>query len=400
MKKSIAWNTFGNIFYGFCTWVITIIVVRIGSFTDAGYLSIAMSTASTWSAVALFAMRNYQITDVGHVYTDSQYVSSRVISCIAAYLILVVAAFMSGSVYQALCIIAFMPVRLSEAFSDVFHGVDQLHDRYDLIGKSFVFRGLATLVIFVAGFRLSGNLLLTLVIVSVADFAISIIWDYGRTSGLTDIRVHLKDSRIFRLFLTCLPLMLYTLFFNLINNMARTTLQQMKGTELQGIYSSISNPVLVVQVMAVTVFAVFLPGLAQMLERQDYSGFRKRLLQIFAAYAGLSALVLVLAWLLGKWVLTLLLGKAIVSHLYILMPVIVVTLLNGFVSVMQAVLVALRKQWTLAIGMIAVFTCFMCIIRRSISYWGVNGTSYAQIIAYVIYIAFSLIVTVITARKS
>ena len=102
MKRNIFWNTFGTVFYGFCTWLITIIVVHIGSFTDAGYLSIAMSTASTWSAVALFAMRNYQITDVEHEYTDSQYVSSRVISCIAAYVILVFAAFMSGSVYQAL----------------------------------------------------------------------------------------------------------------------------------------------------------------------------------------------------------------------------------------------------------------------------------------------------------
>ena len=62
MKKDIAWNTFGNIFYGFCTWVITIIVVRLGSFEDAGYLSLAMTTSSTYNAIALFAMRNYQIT--------------------------------------------------------------------------------------------------------------------------------------------------------------------------------------------------------------------------------------------------------------------------------------------------------------------------------------------------
>lgn len=194
--------------------------------------------------------------------------------------------------------------------------------------------------------------------------------------------------------------MLYTLFFNLINNMARTFLQQMKGTELQGIYSSISNPVLVVQVMATTVFAVFLPGLAHMLEEKDYGGFRKRLLQIFAAYAGLSALVIILAQLLGKWVLALLLGDEILAHYDIFMPVIIVTLLNGFVSVMQAVLVALRRQWTLSIGMVAVFAVFMCIVHPVISHWGVNGTSYVQSMVYVIYIIFALIVTAISARKS
>ena len=115
MKKDIAWNTFGNILCGFCTWVITILVVRMGSFTDAGYLSLAMTTSSTYNAIALFAMRNYQITDSGHLYSDGEYVSSRIISCLAAYVFLAVAAVFSGSMYQAICIIAFMPVRLSEA---------------------------------------------------------------------------------------------------------------------------------------------------------------------------------------------------------------------------------------------------------------------------------------------
>ena len=105
-----------------------------------------------------------------------------------------------------------MPVRLSEAFSDAFHGIDQTHDRYDLIGKSFAIRGVAIIVIFVAGLVLTKNLAVTLVIISIATFAISILWDMRLTSKITTIRFRLKDSKIIKLYLSCLPLMLFTFF--------------------------------------------------------------------------------------------------------------------------------------------------------------------------------------------
>lgn len=399
MKKDIAWNTFGNIFYGFCTWVITILVVRMGSFTDAGYLSLAMTTSSTYNAIALFAMRNYQITDSGHLYSDGEYVSSRIISCLAAYVFLAVAAVFSGSMYQAICIIAFMPVRLSEAYSDVFHGIDQMHDRYDLIGKSFTMRGIAVIVIFIAGMTVTGNLALTLGLISIATFAISILWDKILTSKITTIEMRLKDSKILKLYLSCLPLMLFTFFMGMQMMYAKTVLSEVVGVTRQGIYASISNPTYAIQVMGAALFAPFLPVLAEYLKERDIQGFNRGVRKVTGILVVFSALVLVAASLLGRWVLGIFFGKEILDYYELFIPVVIVIIINTFVYWFQGVLVALRKNVLLAVGMIVDFMLFVILIRPAIEIFGMNGASYAQILSLGLYLLFEIIATAFNGKK-
>ena len=399
MKKDIAWNTFGNIFYGFCTWVITILVVRMGSFTDAGYLSLAMTTSSTYNAIALFAMRNYQITDSGHLYSDGEYVSSRIISCLAAYVFLAVAAVFSGSMYQAICIIAFMPVRLSEAYSDVFHGIDQMHDRYDLIGKSFTMRGIAVIVIFIAGMTVTGNLALTLGVISIATFAISILWDKRLTSKITTIEMRLKDSKILKLYLSCLPLMLFTFFMGMQMMYAKTVLSEVVGVTRQGIYASISNPTYAIQVMGAALFAPFLPVLAEYLKERDIQGFNRGVRKVTGILVVFSALVLVAASLLGRWVLGIFFGKEILDYYELFIPVVIVIIINTFVYWFQGVLVALRKNVLLAVGMIVDFMLFVILIRPAIEIFGMNGASYAQILSLGLYLLFEIIATAFNGKK-
>lgn len=399
MKKDIAWNTFGNIFYGFCTWVITILVVRMGSFTDAGYLSLAMTTSSTYNAIALFAMRNYQITDSGHLYSDGEYVSSRIISCLAAYVFLAVAAVFSSSMYQAICIIAFMPVRLSEAYSDVFHGIDQMHDRYDLIGKSFTMRGIAVIVIFIAGMTVTGNLALTLGLISIATFAISILWDKRLTSKITTIEMRLKDSKILKLYLSCLPLMLFTFFMGMQMMYAKTVLSEVVGVTRQGIYASISNPTYAIQVMGAALFAPFLPVLAEYLKERDIQGFNRGVRKVTGILVVFSALVLVAASLLGRWVLGIFFGKEILDYYELFIPVVIVIIINTFVYWFQGVLVALRKNVLLAVGMIVDFMLFVILIRPAIEIFGMNGASYAQILSLGLYLLFEIIATAFNGKK-
>ncbi|MGN0240269.1 MAG: lipopolysaccharide biosynthesis protein [Candidatus Weimeria sp.] len=399
MKKDIAWNTFGNIFYGFCTWVITILVVRMGSFTDAGYLSLAMTTSSTYNAIALFAMRNYQITDSGHLYSDSEYVSSRIISCLAAYVFLAVAAAFSGSVYQAVCIIAFMPVRLSESYSDVFHGIDQMHDRYDLIGKSFTLRGIAVIVIFIAGMAATGNLALTLGLISIATFLISILWDQRLTSKIATIKMRLRDSKILKLYLSCLPLMLFTFFMGMQMMYAKTVLSEVVGVTKQGIYASISNPTYAVQVMGAALFAPYLPVLAEYLKEKDTSGFSRGVRKVTGILIIFSGMVIVAAELFGRWVLGIFFGRDILDYYELFIPVVIVIIINTFVYWFQGVLVALRKNVLLAVGMIADFILFSVLIRPAIEIFGMNGASYAQILSLGLYLVFEITATAVASGK-
>ena len=147
MRKNVLWNTCGSVFYSVCQWLLTAIVIRGASYEAGGILSLAMTTSSSFSAISLFSMRNYQVSDLKGEYSTDEYVGSRVITCIAAFFCCVVTAVYHNSWEQMLCIDAFMLVRVAEGWVDVLHGVDQKYEKYDYIGKSYFLRGIITLVI-------------------------------------------------------------------------------------------------------------------------------------------------------------------------------------------------------------------------------------------------------------
>ena len=63
MKQSILWNSWGSMFYLGCQWLLTILVVRISGVDNAGLLSLAMSVSNIWYSLAVYGMRNFQVSD-------------------------------------------------------------------------------------------------------------------------------------------------------------------------------------------------------------------------------------------------------------------------------------------------------------------------------------------------
>jgi O-antigen/teichoic acid export membrane protein len=164
LAKNMTWNTVGNLVYCVCQWIMTILVVKLDSYDGAGYLSLAMTTSSTFSTIAMFSMRNFQVSDIQNEFRDSEYLGSRLITCISSIILCYVYSLGSTSNYQMFCINAFMLIRIAESIVDVIHGIDQKYDRYDLIGKSYLLRGIATDIAFISGLLVFNDILCAILI--------------------------------------------------------------------------------------------------------------------------------------------------------------------------------------------------------------------------------------------
>lgn len=399
MKKNILWNTAGNLFYGICTWVITVLVVHLTDYNEAGYLALAIAMTNTYEQIAWFNMRNYQVTDAAGRFSDSQYVSSRVISCTVAFLMLIIAAFTGSGFYQALCIIAYMPIRIAESVSDVCHGINQKKERYDYIGKSFILRGIGMVGVFSVGLILLKKLAIVLLLTAAYQLCVSFFFDCRKTFALTEIKLKLFDKDLINLYRDCLPLVVFAFFLSAQNNHVKQTIQELCGNDIMGIYSSIASPTIAVQMIAVAIFAPFLPGLSVLLAEKEYDAFQKKLLKIYAAFVAMAVVVLAGAMLLGRWGLALLYPDDILDHYEFFMPVVIVTILYAVVLVMQGILVAIRKIWIMTIGMVADFLLLVVLIKPMIGLYGANGGSFAQILSFAAYIPFAMITVYVTIRR-
>ncbi len=381
--KNIFYNTFGNIFYSFCQWLITIVVVYLENyeFGAAGILSLAMTTSSSFSAISLFSMRNYQISDSKGEFTQSQYVSSRIITCAAALIACVIYAIPGNNAFQVLCIAAFMLVRIAEGFADVLFGVDQLHNRYGLICLSCTLRGLMTIGSFVLMMRMTHNLVITLFTMAILNLLIVMIIDIRFTFKLEKIVLNLRDKAIVKLLRQCLPLVAFTFLLSLVNLIPKQVLNSLMGEDALGVYSSLASPTLVIQIFASVAFAPFVPKLAKLLEDREYAKFLKILRLTYLGIVILAGAALAGAALLGRPVLFFLFKEKILENYDLFMPIIWCTLLLAGVWVINAIVITLRRLKMLLIGMAIDFVILCLVTYPCVSIYGQNGVSYAQIIA-------------------
>lgn len=381
--KNIFYNTFGNIFYSFCQWLITIVVVYLENyeFGAAGILSLAMTTSSSFSAISLFSMRNYQISDSKGEFTQSQYVSSRIITCAVALIACIIYAIPGNNVFQVLCIVAFMLVRIAEGFADVLFGVDQLHNKYGLICLSCTLRGLMTIGSFVIIMRMTHDLVITLFTMAALNILIVLVIDIRLTFKLEKIVLNLRDKAIVKLLRQCLPLVAFTFLLSLVNLIPKQVLNTLLGEDALGVYSSLASPTLVIQIFASVAFAPFVPKLAKLLEDREYAKFLKILRLTYLGIVVLAGVALAGAAILGRPVLFFLFKEKILEHYDLFMPIIWCTLLLAGVWVINAIVITLRRLKMLLIGMAIDFVILCLVTYPCVSIYGQNGVSYAQIIA-------------------
>ena len=401
MKKSnVIWNTVGSVFYSACQWIITIIVVHVATYETAGHLSLAMTMSSSFSAISLFSMRNYQVSDVKEEFNTNQYVSSRIWTCLIAFLGCVVIAPFGHSLFQTLCIDAFMLIRVAEAIVDVMHGIDQKYEKYDFIGLSFIYRGVVTVGVFTLMLYFTNNLLLTLFVMAVINLLVAVFFDCKKTYGLEKFKVVLRERGIVTLLKKCFPLVIFTFFLSLENLIPKNVLESVYGATELGIYSSIASPTLVVQVFASVVFSPFLPMFSKIYYEGEFDKFRKLLHKTYFMLVALCVVVTVGALLLGRFGLTILFGEDILEHYYLFMPIVYCTLLTGMCWIISAIVILLRKIKELLIAIIIDFGICLAITYPVITRFGKNGVSIVQLISLPILVVVMMAICEITSRNA
>lgn len=390
---NVLWNTFGTIFYCLAQWIITILVVRIDSFEASGQLSLAMTTSSTFSAISLFSMRNYQVSDVDEKYKTAHYLGSRVVTCVMAFVLCTAYSLVSHfTVYQLGCVLFFMLVRIVEAVVDVLHGINQKYDRYDTIGKSYVLRGMVTVVLFSIVLYMSHDMLMTLGIMALGNALVAVLFDFRSTYSYEKLSPVIKDRQIVELLVTCIPLAIAAFFLSSENLVSKTALQNMFGEEALGIYASIASPTLVVQVGASVIFNPFLPSYIRVYNDGEYNKFRKMFHKVLLAIMGMAILVAICAAVVGRLGLSILYGTSILQYYELFMPIVWSTIVLAAVWILQAIVIGIRRIYPMLVGIVA--DAAICFVSCDwfLQQFSWNGASYVQVMSLLLLTIYLIVI--------
>lgn len=378
LKKSMIWNAAGNLIYLMSQWIVTVLVTNLGDFRDAGLLSVAMSVSATFQTVAMFGIRNYQVSDIEDKYSDTCYAFFRVITCAAALVACMVASLIGGyGGEQLLAIALFMLFRLAENFSDVLHGIAQKRGRLDIAGKAFAIKGVGLVAVFLAAYAWSGRLCVGLFAMAAFSIGSTLLYDLTSVKRLSDFGLVSRERDWLHLAKETAPLCLYLFFSAAISTLPKLILERACGEDILGAYSSIFAPALLIAAAAGYLYTPFIPSFANAYREKRCRDFLLLFVKLGAAIAVLAVLSIIGAWLLGDFALALIFGEKILAYTYLLIPILVFIFVNAIFAFLCMLEVVLRDFRWLLIACATGLLSEVLLTGVWIGQVGVNATSYS-----------------------
>jgi len=384
---NVLWNTIGSLFYLVCQWLLSVIVVHLSndSYADAGVLSLAMSISTFFSVITLFNVRNYQVSDAQGLYSSSEYVFHRILTCgVSLVLCAVFVLINSYDTLTSLSIIAYMLVKLVEGFADVLHGVAQKQWRLDIAGKSFIIRGILLVGAFSASMALFKNLAIAILSMAIATLIPLIFYDLLAVRRVESISLKANFKASLSLTKVCLPMVAYGACINAIVPLARYFLELHHGEKVLGYYASVSAISVLIQAFVTFVFTPLIGIFEDAHSKGDKKAIAKLLLKLFGLLVGITALAMLAVLFLGEFAMVLVFGEEIREYVYLLYPTIIASALTALVWLLGMLLVVMRDSRTLLIGALCGFIVGLLIAIFTIRESKYTGTNASIILGFAI----------------
>lgn len=376
--QNTLFNSAGSLYYLACQWLITVLVVRLSGYEDAGTLSLCMSITNMFYTLASFGMRDFQVSDYTGKYSPGQYVTTRLLTCTAAAVLCCgfVGLNRGYTGYEAACIILYMLFRVAEALVDTFQAMEQQAERMDYNFISFLLRGTFLLGGFSLILWLTQNLLLAILCITLTSFAVVLLFDFPVGRRLTGFRLTFSFQVSRQLLWECLPLMCNSFLTTAVISVPRSILEGIWGSYIMGIYASIATPATIVQSGAIWLYTPVITVFTRHYARRDARAYYTLYHKIWALLAAAFAVVFVVAGLLGRWGLGLLFDEAVVEYAGLLLPVLGTTALIACAYFLGALITITRKLKVILIGNAVAAVLAAALSLPLIRSFGMNGVNY------------------------
>lgn len=376
-KSNALWNAVGCFFYLGCQWLTTIFVVLFSTdFENSGILAFAMSTGNMFSAIGLYKIRTYQVSDIKSVFSPNNYVGFRFAtigaSAAATIIYLLLSTGLSTFTFAS---IAYLLFKADETLNDVFFGIEQKSNRMDYIGKSQFLRGIATILGFTVPLILFDSLILAVLGMALMCMSITLIYDCRNAMMFGFTRPSISRTQIKQLALACLMPTIANFLATSIVSMARQKYGLLFGEEMLGIYASIATPAVLVQAAASYLYSPLIGRLALTLSDNGIQAFRHGLIKTMGAMIIAICTMCIIVSGIGIWGLPMLFGRAVASYVWIFPYVLISTGCVALLYFINDMLIILRKGATqLIINAVALIVTIMSLkpLTEMISMNGVN----------------------------
>lgn len=390
LKRNLAWNTFGCLFYLACNWITTVLVVTLSDdYVSSGTLAVAMSVGNIFSAVMLYRVRTIQVADIQEHCSASNYVAHRFITFLISFCTCAVYSLFTVVAADYSSVIAYMIFKAGDAFADVLHGNDQKHDRFEYIGISHIIRGIVTTLCFIAGMLFAKSVFVAIMLMAFGNILSVVLYDVPKSSQWGSIKPTFAVQKICWLFLHSTPGFLSLFIITLVVSITRQAYGLNYGNEELGIYAAIAAPVVIIQALANYLYTPLLGPIAHLWKEGHIAEIVKYILK----FTGILLLIIMIAIFIfnffGEYVLGFIFQKNISSYMGLLTPLIVSVGTTAILYFVIDIAIICHEYAGAIIGSALSLLFAAVVMEWLFCCFGQNGISFTIIIAQLVNLVVS-----------
>lgn len=398
LYRDMILNTWATFIYFFSQWLLTIIITRLNGYEDAGVFSLAVSFCNIFSFISKFGMRGIQVGDIQETYTHGQYFTSRILTSLCSVILFIPALIICG--YQTElrnCCIAMMCYKVLEGFDDVAVGTFQKTFRYKQIAISYTLKAVLTFAAMLTSLLLDIRLSDCIWLMAFFYLLVLILYDLSNLRDLSFLKWQPKGMK--SLLVQCVPLLIVGIIDAVLVFLPRNAIEQIYGSEELGYYSSISVLIVVFSTLAGAVWGSVLVRYSEIVLQKEWGAFKRFTAGIWAVLIVLGVAVVVIGSLIGPVFFSLLYGEEILSHMYLLAPVLIGAIFLLYNSFFSCICIPINRRSLLMISdIVAVIICALT-VKDATARYGALGASYSLVVSQAVRFVLLICGTTYFVRK-
>lgn len=408
-NKIFLWNMLGSISTAAISVVLLMVVTRYLSKFDSDIYAFAYSFANMMVVVALFQVRNFQATDISEKYTFTQYFTARLITCLVMIVISIIYIALSNyNFYKSYIIFLVCIYRMTDAFSDLYQGMFQQHERLDIAGKSLTFRNSIIFLIYTSSLLIFENLVLSLQLVCVVSILFIVFYDFRKAIPFKKIETtkilkftNIKNS--FSLLKESFPLFLNGFLIIYIYTQPKYSIETMTLLHKiplgsQTIFNILFMPAFVMNLMMLF-FRPHITMMAIAILSGKYDEFKTIQLNLFKYLALASVIILIGSGLVGIPFLSILYAIKLNNYWVTFMLIMMGGAIGSFATAIDNILTAMRKQKYLIIPYSGSFVFSFFITNILVEKYQLLGASISFILVMSLWLFLSILIYIVIMKN-
>ncbi len=407
LRRNFSWTFIGNVIYSGCQWGMLVVLAKLGNPEMVGTFTLGLAVTAPVMMFSNLQLRDIQTTDAKNHYLFNDYLGLRLITTGLALPIILWITLATGYKGEtAIVIILIGFAKGLESISDVFYGLLQKHEKMDRMAVSVMMKGPLSLLMLSIGTYISGSIVWGVLGLVIAWACILLIWDIPSYRWLINkftSEGEIPDSlegktatprwqlgTIRRLIWLSLPLGLVMMLISLNANIPRYFLEHSLGKKELGVFAALAYLIVAGNMVVSALGGAARPRLAKYYAGGNVSAYQKLLLQLVAIACLLGLSGILVAWVAGGQILTIVYQPEYAKYTELLIWL-MVTAGIGYVSSFLGEGMTAARYFRTQIPLFIIVTSTSAIA----SCWfiprnGLKGAAIALMIAEIVRIIFTL----------